>query len=434
MPTPPAHAPYGPSQGDRWIRCPRSFYLHKQEPFSSIYADEGTVAHWIGEQCLATLLDDGPDKQPNDYVDEVITKDYHPDLKKLDHKILVTQDMADNIQEYVDHVIYIISHIPREHLIFKLELKVKLVDDCWGTADCVIINKLTRELFIIDLKFGRGVSVQAENNYQLMIYAAATLNKIDPLASWFPLSVHMQIFQPRVMGEDSLRTSELPFDEVQSWANEFAVKAITEIKANKDTPENLVLEPGEKQCRWCSFGKRCKASAKVAFDQAGLEFAEYATKTDSALPRTEKLSDQEVANIITGLPLLKHWMKVIADEGLHRMKQGKTIPGYKAVQGTKFRKYRDPKIACSILELALGDKAFKKTVLTPAQGEKKLGKKHPKYEAFQANIFKPEGEAQLVPESNKKPAMNLAMGAEFAEYVADSGLTKGQMSELHPKI
>ena len=420
MPTPPAHAPFGPSAGDRWIRCPRSFYLHKQEPFSSIYADEGTVAHWIGEQCLAGLLDEGPCKQPGDYVDEVIDKNYHPDLKKLDHKILITQDMVDNIQEYVDHVIFIVSQIPLEHLIFKLELKVKLTEDCWGTADCVIINKMTRELFIIDLKFGRGVSVQAENNYQLLIYAAATLTKIDPLASWYPLIVHMQIFQPRIMGEGSLRTSEMPFDLVHEWASMYAAKAIREIKANKDTPENLALEPGEKQCRWCSFGKRCKASAKVAFDQAGLEFAEFAVKTDSALPQAEELSDQEVANIITGLPLLKHWMKVIADEGLHRMKQGKTIPGYKAVRGTKFRKYADAKIAEAILFDAIGNDAYKKTVLTPAQGEKKLGKKHSQYQAFQDNIFKPEGEAQLVPDSNKKPAMNLAMGAEFAEYVQET--------------
>ena len=42
------------------------------------------------------------------------------------------------------------------------------VQDCFGTADMVIITD--NRIQIIDLKLGKGVMVDAEENNQLMIY------------------------------------------------------------------------------------------------------------------------------------------------------------------------------------------------------------------------------------------------------------------------
>lgn len=50
-----AHAEKGASGASRWLACPGSValekFFHEQ---SSVFADEGTLAHSLGERCLDT--------------------------------------------------------------------------------------------------------------------------------------------------------------------------------------------------------------------------------------------------------------------------------------------------------------------------------------------------------------------------------------------
>lgn len=402
------HAEFGPSAADRWVRCPRSHYLHKNSFKSSPYADEGTVGHWIGEQCL---LD--PRKRPIDWLDEVITYDTHPDLKDIKYATLVTEDFCEAVEEYVDHVNVILEKIGDGGMVYKIEQKVKLNEHCWGTSDCLIVDKENRTLYIIDLKMGRGVSVWTDNNYQLMIYGAAALEMMDPLSDWYPKTVITQIIQPRIMGEQTLRETTHNADELSEWA-EIPKDRVQEIL--EGSVETLDLVPGEKQCRWCGHSAKCRGSAEHTFKKAGLEFAEFIV--EPKIVATENITDKEIGLILAGLPMLDTWKKAIQAEGLARVKTGGEIPGYKVVESTKFRQYKDPAVAETYLKQHLSDdKLYKKKMLTPAQAEKALGKKTEEGQVLTTDyIYKPAGDAQLVPESNKKPEMKFSASDEFSDF------------------
>jgi len=409
------HSPFGPSQATRWINCPQSFYLHEQKPLSNIYADEGTVGHWIAEQCLSSAS-----KIPKDYLHEVITNQTHPELKKLQFKIPVTESMVEAIQEYCDYIEGILGKISFGKPGLLIEKRVKLTEDCWGTCDCIILDKKKLELWIIDLKMGKRISVGAKNNYQLMIYGAAVLNTLKNLKSFFPRIVHLQIIQPRVYNEPALRTTDWTPENLSSWGKKL-IPLIELIKSNEKTPEKLKINPAEAQCRWCSRNTSCRALAEYTFNMAGLEFKDYIKSDSPKLPSIVDIRDEEISNILKNLDLLSQWPGFIKTEALNRMKKGITIPGFKIIESSKNRQYLDKDRAEKILNKILGPKeSYKTTILTPAQGEKKIsrkvGKKTKGYILFQKNIHKPQGNPQIAPSSNKKPPMKFTAEEEFEEF------------------
>jgi hypothetical protein len=84
------HAELGASSSARWLHCPGSVPLAR--PYlggpASSYAAEGTVAHTIAQAALA--------KEPLPAIGATVTVD--------GHEILVTEEMLDAVNEYLDIV------------------------------------------------------------------------------------------------------------------------------------------------------------------------------------------------------------------------------------------------------------------------------------------------------------------------------------------
>lgn len=156
-----AHAVLSPSSAKRWMTCPGSVALTAHLPdTSSSHADEGTTAHWIAEQILRGQIAES----------EAVGKEC-PDTK-----MAVTPDMLRDVMRYVQQVRDIVAGTGGTLLI-----EQKLLVGQWtgeagakGTADVVIMAG--DELIVMDLKFGRGVAVDAERNEQLMIYGLGALD------------------------------------------------------------------------------------------------------------------------------------------------------------------------------------------------------------------------------------------------------------------
>ncbi|MCS5737079.1 DUF2800 domain-containing protein, partial [Herbiconiux sp. CPCC 203386] len=172
------------------MECPASLAAERGIPESiSPHAAEGTAAHAVAEAVLRALNPSWVKTRPNfskrcasDYVGETI------------EGWTITDDMAEPIQTYIDTVLaaaqgntlHIEQRVDFSHVVG--------VRNSFGTADAIIING--DELQIHDLKFGRGVRVDAENNYQLMIYALGALPVFE-LGSEFS-TVRLFIHQPRL--------------------------------------------------------------------------------------------------------------------------------------------------------------------------------------------------------------------------------------------
>lgn len=156
-----AHAILSPSSSKRWMTCPGSVAMCSCiKDTSSSYADEGTCAHWVAEGILGGEFTEA----------EAVGKVHKNGVE-------VTPDMVRDVMRYVTMVRDMVATTGGT-----LYLEQKLPVGQWtgerdakGTADAVIVAG--DELIVIDLKFGRGVEVQAEQNTQLMLYALGALDK-----------------------------------------------------------------------------------------------------------------------------------------------------------------------------------------------------------------------------------------------------------------
>ena len=109
------------------------------------------------------------------------------------------------LQPYIDWIVETYNEYKDKSTdtIMLLETRVDFSDvvpDGFGTGDVIIISDAT--LHIIDLKFGKGVTVDANLNPQLMLYALGALNLFGDL---YDINlVRMTINQPRL---DHISTS-----------------------------------------------------------------------------------------------------------------------------------------------------------------------------------------------------------------------------------
>src|SRR5574343_592805 len=145
-----AHALLSPSSAERWLACPGSVAMESVCPdSSSAYADEGSQAH----DFAATLLKGGTLGGIGDI------------------------EMAEAVDFYVAHV-----RARGGDLLVEQKLPVGRITGepgATGTADAVALHP--DEIDIIDLKYGRGVRVDADDNPQLRLYALGAIEEYSAL-------------------------------------------------------------------------------------------------------------------------------------------------------------------------------------------------------------------------------------------------------------
>src|SRR4029077_19326304 len=157
------HAELGASSSARWMNCPGSVPLAR--PYlggSSIYAAEGTCVHAMAQAALA--------KKPMSDVGETVDVD--------GHSILITQEMHDAVEAYLAVVMPLLDVADDGGVEIKVHIKsVPPTAECYGTADFVAI--VAGRLFIVDLKYGKGVRVEVAINTQALFYALATYETLN---------------------------------------------------------------------------------------------------------------------------------------------------------------------------------------------------------------------------------------------------------------
>ena len=126
----------------------------------------------------------------------------------------------------------------------------------FGTSDPVIIQPEQRELICMDLKYGRGVQVYAEQNEQLMLYALGALDEFGLLYEFD--TVLLVIHQPRLNHLDEWRVSVAELRAFEKRALNAANLALDLAEGVAPT-EVQHLTPGDDQCRFCKAKGTCPA-------------------------------------------------------------------------------------------------------------------------------------------------------------------------------
>ena len=378
------HALLSPSSAERWLACTPSARLGEKYPDTAgEAAREGTVAHALGEALIR-------------YEAGIISEEvYLKEVSEIEQSEYYNADMQELMEEYKDYVMEAFQlakmRTPDAELIIEDKLDLtKWVEGGFGTADAQIIADDT--LHIIDLKYGRGVRVEAEGNKQMMLYA---LGAVEKAKLFYDIKeVTMTIYQPRL---HNISTYLLSVDELYKFAEEeLKPKAAQAYEGKGD------FAVGD-HCRFCKVKPRCRAYAEEQ-----KKIAQYDFKN------AEELSDDEIAEILTKADDVASWLKDVQSYALNvAVNEGKKFKGFKVVQGQSRRRYvNEDDVVNRLLENGFHEALlFEKKLLGITAMEKTISKKQ--FNALLGDLVeKPEGKPTLVVESDKRPEWDRAQTAQ----------------------
>ena len=370
---PNEHAILSASSSHRWMNCTPSARLEQEfKEYESIAAKEGTAAHALAEHKLKRKLkmrSDRPVSEFNDEDMELYTDDYSDYVYEQYKK---AQRYDENAQIFIEQRLDFSCYVP----------------DGFGTGDAVIISK--GKIQIIDLKYGQGVLVNAENNSQMMLYALGALKKFGK--DYEIKKVKLVIFQPR---RENVSVWETTVTQLKKWAEkELRPRAEMAFKGTGN------YQPGS-HCQFCKAAAKCRARAEENLKLAQEEFK-----------KPPLLTDAEIESILSKIQGLKKWADEIWEFALEQALKGKQWNGFKVVQGKSVRKYSDEQKVVDACNKAGYKDIYVKKLITLTEMEKLMGKKVFN-EVLGSLIEKPAGKPTLVEESDKRPAITAAMN-EFS--------------------
>ena len=320
MMAPSGHALLAPSAAHRWLMCPASVPFGMQFPDgeTSVYAEEGTLAHAAAE---------------------CILRDDKAGLDSVKRKILAGNfdpEIPEKVRKYTDYVTALRDSVHGE-LFVEQRLALTAItgeEGARGTSDAVILAP--GELYVVDLKYGQGDKIDAPENPQLLIYAAAAYQAF----SFADIErVTVAIVQPRL---DHVSEWTLDLSDLLARADDVRKKAAAVLAMKDAAPEAWEYHPGLKTCKYCKARSSCRALAAACLSAAGVEILEKS--------KTPRLVAAEIGKILEALPMIEKWGDTMRETAIAELAAGRDIPGWKLVAGRAGpRKWADEKAAEKLL-------------------------------------------------------------------------------------
>lgn len=363
------HSPKGPSAAERWLVCPGSIKATEgMADTTSVYAAEGTFAHWISE--LARINK----KNADAFIGQT----------DPDGQFTCDKEMAGHVQYFLN---YVEQFECEEELI---EAKVSYdawVDGGFGTLDAALLNDGTA--VVIDLKYGKGIQIHAEDNPQLKLYALGLFQEHGMLYDF--KTFKLCICQPRL---DWIDEWEISAEELLTWANEI-VEPAADLADTDDAP----FKAGA-HCQWCKIKGTCQTRYEMVTDALVDELQE--------ITNPNEMGESELGEAMSLVPEIVKWCVDVTESVTSLVAQGKAIVGgdglpFKMVEGRSNRAWRDAKEAEKAMKahkIKVADMYTKKLITAPAF-EKAFGDDHV---IMKKHCHKPRGKPVLVPGSDKREA------------------------------
>ena len=398
-----SHARLSPSSSTGWMQCPAYPDVNARYPDEdNEAASEGTAAHAISDFCLTHGFD------AHDMIGTVtnITGKQRKTVRQSDGRLIKTdeleevtftftwgEDDADLLQPGLDWV----REQPGR---FFGEARVDLSDwlgaGQFGTMDRAILSDT--QLVVSDLKYGRGIPVQAVGNKQLRIYAlgawkAYASHITDPK---FPVIINID--QPRNAAGGGIW--EITLGELLEFGEEVKAAAARTLQPN---PPRI---PSVDGCLWCKGKDDCDAFHEYNLQMLGIDdFEDLDDLDELVLPDLTKFTPQRRRVILEHTPMIKKWLDGVHASIFTAATNGGDTAGMKLVDGRKSPdKWKDAKQAEKALTEKLGEKSFTKKLITPTQAGKAIGSEGWKT-IFEEYVIVGKRKPTLVDEADARPAL-----------------------------
>lgn len=360
---------FSPSASARLLTCPGSAKASEGIPDQeSLFAAEGHDAHALAEIRLCERLG----LQTNE---------------KIEDLTFYNQEMEDYISDYVSYVLEKVASIKKDcpDATVLIEQKVAAVrydESLFGSTDVAIIAD--KVLTIIDLKYGRGVLVNAKENTQEMCYGLCAMETFGNL--YDIEDINLCIFQPRL---SNVSEWNLTVKELYKWADEILKPGIEKIRAGSEE-----FHPS-RHCVFCKAKPLCKALRDQNLELAKHEFRPAFLMDDSEIEEVLDKADDFV-----------NWINSVKEFALEDAMKGKKYDHYKLVEGRSNRKYVDETKVINVVKEA-GYNPYEEKLLSVTGMQSRLGKA--RFEELLGNlVVKPRGKLTLVPREDKRPEVNPA--------------------------
>ncbi len=418
MPT-TTHAVLGASSAHRWMTCLGSVReiakLPKDEQNrSSVYAREGTAAHYLCERCLSTgespskflgwwISDSGKIKTPPQSTE---------DERQSGRWFEIGDEMIEAVEIYVAEIRYHLERLPGSEL--RIEQRVFPIPgrekELFGTGDAMVIQPFG-ELVVGDFKYGKGVQVDIDWNDQLMYYGLGALRAVGE----YDVSVvTLVIIQPRGIHEDgAIRRWTVTVQALLDFADHLASAA--DATRRSDAP----LVPGD-HCRFCPAAAHCTALRQLVVQEAIEEFPDDVDVPTIRLPDLD--SPLELARAKAVADVAEFWAREVNARLQRALETGMEVPGFKLVRKRANRRWRNQ----GDVERRLRNKAgvSKKDTHTqklrsPRQLEKVVGKKW-----VAEHAHKPEGDLTVARSSDARHEESAPI-LDFTDASADALIAAG---------
>lgn len=351
----------GGSTAKRVIACPGSVALVDTMPPkpSSSYADEGTLLH----DAIAKVLETNCD--PYSLIGMTYEKTALTEAL-VDDKLIPALRALDEID-------------PEGEMIYEVESRVSFANytpEVFGSTD--LLGQIGRRAIVLDWKFGDGVAVEAEENHQLMFYAAAAMRTPSTSSIFHDVDdIELIIVQP-------------PF--VKRWVT--TRERIAAFESDLFRAINTALKPNAPlasgdHCKWCAAKPVCPIMTGAV---------------DRALKaKLEALPVEQIAHYLEQAPLIEGFIKDLQQLAHGLLEEGQKVPGWKLVNKRATRQWTNEDKAVAFLT-GVGVEAWgDPKPLSPAQAEKAL--KKAKIELPADLVVAVSTGSTLAPENDPRPAV-----------------------------
>ena len=452
-----AHSKWSASRFEQRLLCPGSHVLEQGKPDNANqYAAEGTAAHQLATWCVQQ------GKNADDWLGYVFhvnaqgricnAKASGPPYDEPKWSFTVDEDMASNVQVCVDYVRDVAGAdgtVIADIRVNYAEFLGVAQDDAWGTADFVIL--LPDEPVVVDLKYGRGVLVEAGHdvqptadqdrvllpNPQLACYGLGALVKYGAFQDFS--RVRLVISQPRV----SVKPSEfdMTVQQLRNWGFNQAMAAVTkcltaESAKDKDSPQwaDYYLVPGEQQCKFCKAQATCPKARDFVSEAISGQRAASPDEFIAAAAAPDTGNDEWLSAAFAKVDFIENWCKAVDAELNRRLRAGVSFADWKMVAGKKGnRAWKDEDAAeakLKAIRLKI-EEMYSLKLISPAQAEKLVKAKvigPRQWDALSDMITQGEGKPHIAPMSDPRPALTFTPVSEDFKPIADAFYTNPEPS------